>query len=80
MAELIVFTHEENHQGRPTGEGLAALALARPVVVLFPNVTGPSVFLHHIAHQVGAQLVVNPFGLKADALFSQLGALPIHGK
>lgn len=59
----VALSHHEHCQGRPAGEGSAALALARPVVVLLPHVARPLVLLGHVLDERAPQLLVHLAGL-----------------
>ena len=55
----VLFGHDEDEEGAPASEGVCPVTLTRAVLVLLPHVATLPVLLHHVAHQIAAQLPVD---------------------
>ncbi len=58
LLEWVVFSSNQQHQGRPSRKGLGKLALACFIIVIFPQIPCLFILGHHIGQQVVSQLHV----------------------
>lgn len=65
LIHLICFPHHQHGESGPAGEGTAALAFARLIVVLLPNVPSPFILFNHITDHGSPEFVVHTLRLFA---------------